>query len=250
MVYAVLKTFLSPKVTLLIQLFVPLLMVVTYFFILGPADYTHTGKTWGCGLKTTDYTPVEARVDGMHHEESSTDDLNPLLHTDRTGAINTTPTKWVDKVKGHELWYHVRYIPHLFKYMVPLFLVYAAEYSINQGLFELLYNENTHIGGLCLDQHAQYRWLQVMYQVGVLVSRSSVSVLHIRHFWILALLQVKEGGVLRDREMCMWNVTGGCVTMALCVCVCVCACVCVCVSVLANSDFYLWIAIRSCEVSS
>lgn len=32
--------------------------------------------------------------------------------------------------------------------------------------------------------------LQVVYQVGVLISRTSVSVVHIKHFWILAILQV------------------------------------------------------------
>lgn len=38
--------------------------------------------------------------------------------------------------------------------------------------------------------HAHFR-LQVVYQVGVLISRSSVSLYHFKHFWILAVLQVK-----------------------------------------------------------
>ena len=42
--------------------------------------------------------------------------------------------------------------------MLPLFAVYAAEYMINQGFFELLYNQNTYIGTFCLDQATQYRW--------------------------------------------------------------------------------------------
>lgn len=74
--------------------------------------------------------------------------------------------------------------------MIPLFAVYAAEYLINQGLFELLYYENTHIGGLCLNQHAQYRWYQVVYQCGVLISRSSTVLFYIKHFWILSILQI------------------------------------------------------------
>ena len=53
---------------------------------------------------------------------------------------------------------HVKYIPRLFKYMLPLFVVYFAEYAINQSFFELLYNANTHLGGYCLDQRTQYRW--------------------------------------------------------------------------------------------
>ena len=54
-------------------------------------------------------------------------------------------------------WSHVKYIPRLWKYMLPLFVVYWAEYMINQGFFELLYNANTHIGSLCINQEGQYR---------------------------------------------------------------------------------------------
>ena len=62
----------------------------------------------------------------------------------------------VDSHTGYWL-AHVKYIPRLWKYMVPLFFVYAAEYMINQGFFELLYNRDTHVGSLCISQEAQYR---------------------------------------------------------------------------------------------
>ena len=42
------------------------------------------------------------------------------------------------------------------KYMIPLFLVYFAEYLINQGLYELLYYPVSW-----LTQDEQYRWFQV-----------------------------------------------------------------------------------------
>lgn len=54
---------------------------------------------------------------------------------------------------------HLKYMPHLIQYMVPLFFVYIGEYMINQGLFELLYYSNTTLGSICLDQMDQYRWL-------------------------------------------------------------------------------------------
>ncbi len=37
----------------------------------------------------------------------------------------------------------------------------------------------------------QYRWYQVIYQIGVFISRSSVNVVQIKRTWILAILQVK-----------------------------------------------------------
>ncbi|GAB5582945.1 battenin [Prionailurus iriomotensis] len=69
-------------------------------------------------------------------------------------------------------------------YIVPLVLVYFAEYFINQGLFELLFFRNTSL------THAQqYRWYQMLYQAGVFVSRSSLRCCRIRFTWVLALLQ-------------------------------------------------------------
>lgn len=204
-VYAVLKTFLSPMVTLLIQLFVPVLMLLTYFFLLGPANSNHEDNRCDLTVEPAAIQNCSARIERDDMVEEEVDhkqgevarfsspqvtcgrDKSPFQRSRRNGGsrplqLNKEEAKlWVS---------HVKYIPHLFKYMLPLFLVYFAEYAINQGFFELLYNANTHIGGYCLDQSTQYRWLQVIYQVGVFVSRSSVSVIYIRHFWILALLQV------------------------------------------------------------
>jgi len=74
---------------------------------------------------------------------------------------------------------------HLPIFMVPLGLVYLAEYFINQGLVELIWFKD-----IWLSHADQYRWLQVVYQVGVFVSRSSVNLVNIRRIWILTLLQV------------------------------------------------------------
>uniref|UniRef100_A0A8C3HF64 Battenin n=1 Tax=Chrysemys picta bellii TaxID=8478 RepID=A0A8C3HF64_CHRPI len=63
----------------------------------------------------------------------------------------------------------------LLKYLLPLALVYFAEYFINQGLVS---------GGACAAP-----WYQMLYQAGVFVSRSSLHCVRIRHIWVLALLQ-------------------------------------------------------------
>uniref|UniRef100_A0A7N4PUZ7 Battenin n=1 Tax=Sarcophilus harrisii TaxID=9305 RepID=A0A7N4PUZ7_SARHA len=79
----------------------------------------------------------------------------------------------------------------LLKYIVPLALVYFAEYFINQGLFELLFFRNTS-----LNHAQQYRWYQMLYQAGVFVSRSSLHCCHFRFIWILAVLQFLNLGFL------------------------------------------------------
>lgn len=75
--------------------------------------------------------------------------------------------------------------PGLLKYMIPLGLVYLFEYFINQGMFELINFE-----GIFLDKADQYRWLQVDYQIGVFISRSSVNILHIKRIWLMAIFQL------------------------------------------------------------
>lgn len=41
-----------------------------------------------------------------------------------------------------------------------------------------------------LDPASQYRWLQVIYQVGVFVARSSLTLFSIKYIWALSLLQL------------------------------------------------------------
>ncbi|XP_068033880.1 battenin isoform X2 [Anomalospiza imberbis] len=67
----------------------------------------------------------------------------------------------------------------------PLGVVYFAEYFVNQGLMELLYFPSSP-----LPHSAQYRTLQLLYQAGVFVSRSSLRCLRLRRLWGLALAQV------------------------------------------------------------
>ncbi|KAH0951106.1 hypothetical protein HN011_003259 [Eciton burchellii] len=75
-------------------------------------------------------------------------------------------------------------VPGLLKYMIPLGLVYLFEYFINQGLYELI-----QFDGIKLTYSDQYRWLQVDYQIGVFISRSSVNLVSINKIWIMSVLQ-------------------------------------------------------------
>ncbi|XP_026019387.1 battenin-like, partial [Astatotilapia calliptera] len=73
----------------------------------------------------------------------------------------------------------------LWRFVLPLGVVYLTEYFINQGLMELLFFHN-----IFLTHAAQYRWYQTLYQLGVLLSRSSLHCVKIRRVWILSVLQV------------------------------------------------------------
>ena len=134
LVYTGLRTFLSAKTSILLQLVVPVVLLITYLFILGKPAKTLPGST-------------------------VREDQQSLISNQQGGSgRRKIKFKLINRKEAEFYLGHLKYMPHLLKYMVPLFFVYIGEYMINQGLFELLYYPNTHVGALCLDQAAQYRW--------------------------------------------------------------------------------------------
>nr|XP_033802262.1 battenin isoform X2 [Geotrypetes seraphini] len=152
----------SPRHTLLVMLVIPFIMLCSYFLLL-----IHPLSVPRWKWHTPSWTSL-----------GTTYDRQPLM--DQDGCARHRG------VGSHSLTFSERVciIPRLLKYMLPLSVVYFAEYFINQGLFELLYFQN-----IFLTHALQYRWYQMLYQAGVFISRSSVKCLSIKKIWILALLQ-------------------------------------------------------------
>ncbi|XP_051571657.1 battenin [Myxocyprinus asiaticus] len=158
---------LTPQVTLWIMLVVPVILAVSYFFLLVfPASFPQWRRS------EDDHSPflvensLERRplIDNDYEktEEEQEDSLiRPLTLTDKMYIM-----------KG------------LLRFILPLCVVYFAEYFINQGLLELLYFPDSHLS------HAeQYRWYQTLYQIGVFISRTSLVCFKIRKILLLSLLQ-------------------------------------------------------------
>ncbi|XP_044038001.1 battenin isoform X2 [Siniperca chuatsi] len=174
---------LSPKITLLIMLVVPFAMLISYFFLLVPPPSLPQWKS-----RETEYAAVASEerqqlMDGSEEEEQEKSTPGHVLFTLNVAEDRTTgPLTFTEKL-------HV--IKGLLRFVFPLGLVYFAEYFINQGLMELLYFPNFFLS------HAElYRWYQTLYQVGVLVSRSSLCCVKIRKLWALSLLQVVNAVLL------------------------------------------------------
>lgn len=55
---------------------------------------------------------------------------------------------------------------------------------------DILQYELIEFDNIWLTQHEQYRWLQVDYQIGVFISRSSVNIITINKIWIMSVFQV------------------------------------------------------------
>ncbi|XP_036268830.1 battenin isoform X2 [Pipistrellus kuhlii] len=149
---------LSPQHTLLSMLGIPVLLLASYFFLLTSPEPQDPGG----------------------EEEAERAARQPLI----SGEDPEAPERKPDSSSGlslHEKWTVFKGLQY---YILPLILVYFAEYFINQGLFELLFFRNTS-----LNHAQQYRWYQMLYQAGVFASRSSLRCFHIRFTWTLALLQ-------------------------------------------------------------
>lgn len=106
---------LSPSSTILIMLFIPVLMAFSYI-----------------ALPTVDFS--RSRVYAELDNDSEETDKDEAHTGNSLAPLNNGSLK--DKFK---------LLSPLLKFMIPLFLVYFAEYFINQGLFELLYFKNSII---------------------------------------------------------------------------------------------------------
>ncbi|XP_040829034.1 battenin isoform X2 [Ochotona curzoniae] len=146
---------LSPQNTLLSMLGIPALLLASYFLLLTAPEPQDPGG--------------EAEADPATRQ--------PLLSPEVPEA--KPASSW--NLSCQEKW---TVFKGLLYYIIPLVLVYFAEYFINQGLFELLFFRNTH-----LTHTQQYRWYQMLYQAGVFASRSSLRCCRIRFTWALAMLQ-------------------------------------------------------------
>ena len=162
-VYLILCWIITPRTVLLIQLVIPVIMIITFWFLIvhprsGSAELQSvaTRKIFG----SSETVPI---VD----LDRSTITLSQSVETKLTFREKINVVK-----------------PLLLRFMLPLMLVYFFEYFINQGLFELVYFKNVSI-----TQDAQYRLYNTLYQVGVFISRSSVQFIQIKLLWMMPILQ-------------------------------------------------------------
>ncbi|GMR51733.1 hypothetical protein PMAYCL1PPCAC_21928 [Pristionchus mayeri] len=180
---------LTPKQALLAMLVVPIIFAYTFWWLLHLPPSVHRVRV----VEPT--TWMIARGEGSSVEPllHDSDDDEVVEEEGRVGIRDTSVASFDFKALSRgEKW---RAVKPLFSYMIPLALVYFAEYFINQGLLELLVFDCAH--GFRLAPAAQYRWFQVLYQIGVFISRTLGGIVP----WmpavsILAGLQLLNSGFL------------------------------------------------------
>ncbi|KAK0739993.1 batten's disease protein Cln3 [Schizothecium vesticola] len=159
---------LSVKTSLLAAAFLPGIMLLSFFAILPKA-------------------PLQQGYEAVQDD----DDGNDIEH-EHDGAPSgpgAAATAYSVALEKRSFLSNLRRARSLFiPYMLPLLLVYIAEYTINQGvaptlLFPLEQSPFTEF-------RAFYPFYNFLYQLGVFISRSSMPFIRIRHLYLPSLLQV------------------------------------------------------------
>ncbi|KAI2885020.1 hypothetical protein CBS11852_8488 [Aspergillus niger] len=168
---------LSVRSTLLAAACLPAIMVVSFFAILPRAP-----------IRTLAAAPVEYRAIDQEDRDDLLDERHGLL------GSSAPPSRNKRSDASHELGLQVfkanlqRARGLFFPFMLPLLLVYVAEYTINQGvsptlLFPLKDSPFEHY-------RAFYPAYNAIYQVGVFISRSSTPFFRIHDLYLPSLLQI------------------------------------------------------------
>ncbi|EPY51727.1 battenin CLN3 family protein [Schizosaccharomyces cryophilus OY26] len=141
------------RTTLLISSFLPLFLIFNYFFILPTAEYQH--------ISVSHQVPFDA----IHRGETS------------------SPTNVLSSMRV--FFYLAK--PFFLSHMLPLFLVYLSEYTINVGVAPtLLFSQEDSGLSSFRDFYPTY---QTMYQLGVFISRSSIGWVKVPYVLELAIIQ-------------------------------------------------------------
>lgn len=163
---------------LLFSACLPAVMFVSFFIIL-----PHGPLQAASGQKEYDAVPDrdldEEQIDDISQAAASSALLSPTVPI-ASAAYPREHHSFSGNIK--------RIKALLVPYMVPLFLVYVAEYTINQGvaptlLFPVEQSPFREYRGF-------YPFYSFLYQLGVFISRSSIPFIRIRHLYLPSILQV------------------------------------------------------------
>ncbi|KAF2678657.1 batten's disease protein Cln3 [Lentithecium fluviatile CBS 122367] len=195
--YAIFTTTLqiSPRNSLLAFSFLPVIMLMSFFVILPK------GPLRASSSKYAEYEAIEGDESDENIEPSAENEglLSSSMHSVSGRSFTSVNSKTVkSSFKGFKA--NLRRARGLFfPYMLPLLLVYIAEYTINQGVAPTL------LFPLASSPFEEYRSFystyNAIYQVGVFISRSSTPFIRIHHLYFPSFLQVANLVLLTSHAM-------------------------------------------------
>ncbi|EED15470.1 Golgi integral membrane protein (Cln3), putative [Talaromyces stipitatus ATCC 10500] len=181
---------LTVKSTLLASACLPAIMLVSFFGVLPLAPLRHAARE---AAHSQDALHRGDEVEPRHEDE--THEQDSLLGSGH-GRLYV---RAVERSKVSQAWTSFqanlnRSKGLFFPFMLPLLLVYVAEYTINQGVTPTL------LFPLKETPFEQYRAFypayNAIYQAGVFISRSSIPFFRVHHLYFPSFLQIANLAVL------------------------------------------------------
>ena len=184
----------SVRATLLTSALLPAVMLLSFFMIL-PRGPLRTARR-----KELEYQPIPVEDDLVSDEPQETAGLLEQTDGRLISPMYTSKGRdWFQRAMLDLRAKLLRARSLLVPYMLPLFLVYLAEYTINQGvaptlLFPLNDSPFKHF-------RAFYPAYGALYQAGVFISRSSLALFRIRSLYTPSFLQILNLAVLTTHAL-------------------------------------------------
>ncbi|KAH7090587.1 batten's disease protein Cln3 [Paraphoma chrysanthemicola] len=177
----------NPRTSLLVFAFLPLIMVLSFFVIL-PLGPLRAGSRKLGEYEAIDSNEQDEESETRHDSEQAGLLSSSALSTSGPRVPDDEDDKIVHKALGGFKANLRRAQGLFFPYMLPLLLVYIAEYTINQGVAPTLLFP---LESSPFDEYRSfYSTYNAIYQVGVFISRSSTPFIRIHHLYIPSFLQV------------------------------------------------------------
>ncbi|KAL6710796.1 battenin CLN3 protein [Coniothyrium glycines] len=191
----------NPRTSLLAFSFLPLIMILSFFVIL-PLDTLRAGAKKDGGYEALASEAQDEANDGAEDQDQD-HEHNGLLASSTHSTSNRSFVLTTSKNNQgalHNLRANLNRARGLFfPYMLPLLLVYVAEYTINQGVAPTLLFP---LESSPFDEYRSfYSTYNAIYQVGVFISRSSTPFIRIHHLYLPSFLQVANLIVLTLHAM-------------------------------------------------
>jgi battenin len=168
----------SVQTSLLASSFLPVMLVMSFFVILPRVP-----------LQNSQYSRISSPVPPSTETEDYEDEAaqqQSLLEPVHKHTASATSQTWLTNLQANLQRSRSLLIP----YMLPLLLVYIAEYTINQGVSPTLLFPISSPSTPFSNYRAFYPTYNAIYQIGVFLSRSSTPLLRIHNLYTPALLQV------------------------------------------------------------
>ncbi|KAE9990502.1 hypothetical protein EG327_001350 [Venturia inaequalis] len=184
---------LSVRTTLLVFSFLPVIMLASFFVVL-PHEAMNNSR------KGEEYQRIEEEgversgVDPLLEEDPTLLEYEGLLANSNSAARSFAATSSASTTVQRFRVNLKRASKLFFPYMLPLLLVYIAEYTINQGVSPTL------LFPLASSPFKEYRSFyptyNAIYQIGVFLSRSSTPFFRVHHLYIPSFLQMANLALL------------------------------------------------------